>query len=100
MRQPPFSTEIPIVMLTAMSSDVQRAQALEAGTNDIWSKPFDMEIFCQRIGELLSKDKRSFCERVCFYQGVSTLTKPWDRMPVVRSAGAHPRGSPARSRPV
>lgn len=56
MRQPPFSTEIPIVVLTAMSSDVQQAQALEAGANDIWSKPFDMEIFRQRIGELLSKD--------------------------------------------
>jgi len=56
MRQPPFSAEIPIMMLTAMSSDVQRAQALEAGANDIWSKPFDMEIFRQRIEELLSKD--------------------------------------------
>jgi CheY-like chemotaxis protein len=55
-RQPPFRPEIPIVMLTAMSSDVQRAQALEAGANDIWSKPFDMKIFRQRIGELLSKD--------------------------------------------
>jgi len=56
MRQPPFSTEMPIVMLTAMSSDGERAQALEAGANDIWSKPFDMEIFRRRIGELLKKD--------------------------------------------
>lgn len=56
MRQPPFNMEIPIVMLTAMSSDGERAQALEAGANDIWSKPFDMEIFRRRIGELLKKD--------------------------------------------
>lgn len=56
MRQPPFSMEIPIVMLTAMSSDGERAQALEAGANDIWSKPFDMEVFRRRIGELLKKD--------------------------------------------
>lgn len=56
MRQPPFSMEMPIVMLTAMSSDGERAQALEAGANDIWSKPFDMEIFRRRIGELLKKD--------------------------------------------
>lgn len=56
MRQPPFNTEMPIVMLTAMSSDGERAQALEAGANDIWSKPFDMEIFRRRIGELLKKD--------------------------------------------
>jgi putative two-component system response regulator len=56
MRQPPFNMEIPIVMLTAMSSDGERAQALEAGANDIWSKPFDMEVFRRRIGELLNKD--------------------------------------------
>jgi len=56
MRQPPFSMEIPIVMLTAMSSDGERVQALEAGANDIWSKPFDMEVFRRHIGELLKKD--------------------------------------------
>jgi CheY-like chemotaxis protein len=56
MRQPPFSTEMPIVMLTAMNSDGERAQALEAGANDIWSKPFDMNVFRQRIGELLKRD--------------------------------------------
>ena len=56
MRQPPLSTEMPIVMLTAMSSEGERKQALEAGANDIWSKPFDMNVFRQRIGELLRKD--------------------------------------------
>jgi two-component system cell cycle response regulator len=56
MRQPPLSTEIPIVMLTAMSSEIERAQALEAGANDIWSKPFDIEVFRQRIGELIKKE--------------------------------------------
>jgi len=53
MRQPPLSTKIPIVMLTAMSSEGERARAMEAGANDIWSKPFDMEVFRQRIGEFL-----------------------------------------------
>jgi len=53
MRQPPLSTGMPIVMLTAMNSETERAQALEAGVNDIWSKPFNMEIFRQRIGDLL-----------------------------------------------
>jgi CheY-like chemotaxis protein len=56
MRQPPLSTEMPIVMLTAMSSEGERKQALEAGANDIWSKPFDMNVFRLRIGELLRKD--------------------------------------------
>jgi DNA-binding response OmpR family regulator len=43
-------------MLTAMSSETERAQALEAGANDIWSKPFDMDIFRKRIGEFIKKD--------------------------------------------
>ena len=55
MRQPPFNTQIPIVMLTAMSSEGEREDALEAGANDIWSKPFDMELFRQRIGEFIKK---------------------------------------------
>jgi CheY-like chemotaxis protein len=56
MRQPPFNMEFPIVMLTAMNSDMEHAQALEAGANDVWSKPFDMDVFRRRIGELLEKD--------------------------------------------
>ena len=56
MRQPPFSLEIPIVMLTAMNSDGEQAQALKAGANEIWSKPFDMETFRQRIRNLVKKE--------------------------------------------
>jgi two-component system cell cycle response regulator len=56
MRQPPLSSNIPIVMLTAMSSEGERVQSLEAGANEIWSKPFDMDVFRRRIGELLKID--------------------------------------------
>ncbi|HEX7619871.1 MAG TPA: response regulator [Anaerolineales bacterium] len=56
LRQPPFNKKIPIVMLTAMSGEGERTQALEAGANDMWTKPFDMDLFRQRIGELLKKD--------------------------------------------
>ena len=55
LRQTPINTKIPIVMLTAMSSEGERAQAMEAGANDIWSKPFDMSLFRRRIGELLKR---------------------------------------------
>jgi CheY-like chemotaxis protein len=51
----PFGKELPIVMLTAMSSDRERTQALEAGANDIWTKPFEMNLFRQRVGELIKK---------------------------------------------
>jgi CheY-like chemotaxis protein len=54
LRKLPFSMQIPIVMLTALSSVGERDQALEAGANDIWSKPFDMDVLRQRIGELIS----------------------------------------------
>jgi len=55
MRQPPFNAKIPIVLLTAMNSDGEQAQAMAAGANEIWSKPFDMQIFRQRIDELVKK---------------------------------------------
>jgi CheY-like chemotaxis protein len=53
LRQPPISASMPIVMLTAMNSDMEKQLALEAGANDIWSKPFDMDTFRRHIGELL-----------------------------------------------
>jgi CheY-like chemotaxis protein len=59
IRQAPINSKMPIVMLTAMNSESERAQALKAGANDIWSKPFDMTIFRQRIGELLKKGQSS-----------------------------------------
>ena len=43
----------PIVLLTAMNSELEKKDAIKAGANDIWSKPFDLELFRQRIGELL-----------------------------------------------
>jgi len=53
MRQPPTNAPMPIVMLTAMSSEVEKRQAQEAGANDVWSKPFDFDVFRKSVGELL-----------------------------------------------
>jgi len=53
LRQPPIGAKMPIVMLTAMNSNTEKQLALEAGANDIWSKPFDMDTFRRHIGELL-----------------------------------------------
>jgi CheY-like chemotaxis protein len=53
LRQPPLNVVVPIVLLTALNSDMERSLALKAGANDIWSKPFDMELFRQRVGEFL-----------------------------------------------
>lgn len=56
LRQSPFDPKIPIVMLTAMSGDKDRQQALDAGANDVWNKPFDMDMFKRRIVELIKKE--------------------------------------------
>jgi CheY-like chemotaxis protein len=53
LRQPPINADMPIIMLTAMNSEMEKALAIEAGANDIWSKPFDMDTFRRRIGELV-----------------------------------------------
>jgi len=54
LRRPPLNALVPIVLLTAMSSEMERHLALQAGANDIWSKPFDMDLFRHRVGELLN----------------------------------------------
>jgi CheY-like chemotaxis protein len=53
LRNPPLEIKIPIVMLTAMNSDTEKAHALEAGANEIWSKPYQMDAFTDRLRELL-----------------------------------------------
>jgi CheY-like chemotaxis protein len=55
-RQPPINAVMPIVMLTAMNSPTERSLALGAGADDIWSKPFDMDVFRQRVGEMLKEN--------------------------------------------
>jgi CheY-like chemotaxis protein len=57
LRQPPLNISVPIVMLTALNTGLDRQQALQAGANDIWSKPFDLDLFRKRIGELLNSSK-------------------------------------------
>jgi CheY-like chemotaxis protein len=53
LRLPPLKFAGPIVMLTAMNSETEKGQAKDAGANEIWSKPFDIELFRHRIIELL-----------------------------------------------
>ena len=53
LREPPVNAVGPIIMLTALNSEIEKQHALNAGANDIWSKPFDMGLFRQKIRELL-----------------------------------------------
>jgi CheY-like chemotaxis protein len=59
LRQPPYNICIPIVMLTAMNSESEQKRAREAGADEVWSKPFDMDVLRQRIGILLAGNGRT-----------------------------------------
>ncbi len=54
LREPPINADMPIIMLTAMNSEMEKALAVEAGANDVWSKPFDMDVFRRRVGEIVA----------------------------------------------
>jgi CheY-like chemotaxis protein len=55
LRQPPISASIPILLITAMRSDMETERALQVGANEVWAKPFEMERFLRRIKELLGE---------------------------------------------
>ncbi|MEZ0396950.1 MAG: response regulator [Anaerolineales bacterium] len=54
LREPPIGARMPIVMLSATVEESDRQSALQAGANDIISKPFDMEELRLRVRALLS----------------------------------------------
>ena len=47
---------VPILMLTALKTDEDRQEAIEAGANDFATKPVDMENLEKKIGQLLKID--------------------------------------------
>ena len=54
LRQSPINASCPIVMLTAMNSEIEKVRATAVGADDVMSKPFDMDLFRQRISVLLA----------------------------------------------
>ncbi len=54
LRKLPNCSTIPIVMLTAMDSDSEKILAKEAGADEVWSKPFDFDMFSIRVKELVN----------------------------------------------
>ena len=54
MRQDPYGKNVPIIMVTALSSKDDRLRAVEAGANDFISKPFERTELRVRTSSLLS----------------------------------------------
>lgn len=52
------TSHIPIILLTAWSTDEGRATGYKAGADAYIAKPFDMEVFLARISNLLEKQEK------------------------------------------
>jgi len=56
--------EIPIIMLTAKSEEVDVVTGLELGANDYMTKPFSPRILIARIKAVLSRKSSKYIETV------------------------------------
>lgn len=59
LRRDSATAAIPILMLTALSSELGRVAGLGAGASDFVTKPFSPRVLVQRIEELLQKTQNS-----------------------------------------
>src|SRR6266403_612680 len=59
LRRDPATASVPIIMLTALSSELARFTGLECGANDYVTKPFSPKLLVSRVGEMLSGSKAS-----------------------------------------
>jgi DNA-binding response OmpR family regulator len=55
LRRDPATVAVPIMMLTALSSELGRLAGLGSGASDFVTKPFSPRLLVQRIEELLQK---------------------------------------------
>jgi DNA-binding response OmpR family regulator len=55
LRRDPSTASIPIMMLTALSSELGRMAGLGSGASDFLTKPFSPRLLVARIEELLKK---------------------------------------------
>ncbi|HEV7926079.1 MAG TPA: response regulator transcription factor [Verrucomicrobiae bacterium] len=58
LRQDPATRSIPIVMLTARASEIDRVLGLELGADDYVTKPFSMRELVLRVKKLLHRQPR------------------------------------------
>ena len=55
LRQKPITQELPIIMLTAKSSQIDKIKGLDSGADDYMTKPFDIMELISRINALLRR---------------------------------------------
>ncbi len=55
LKQTPSTSTIPIIMLTAMSDELDELKGLELGADDYITKPFSMSVVLARVGAVLRR---------------------------------------------
>lgn len=68
LRSRPETAQIPVMMLTAKSSEYEKVIGLDAGADDYMAKPFGMMELLARIRALLRRSKRNLQEQ-CYQIG-------------------------------
>ena len=58
LRRGPTTASVPVIMLTAMSSQLARLTGLEAGANDYVTKPFNFKDLLSRVEAALAAPQR------------------------------------------
>jgi DNA-binding response OmpR family regulator len=53
LRRDPVTANVPIIMLTALNSQLSRLRGMEIGATDYFAKPFDFKKLVARIEDLL-----------------------------------------------
>ena len=53
LRRDPVTASVPIIMLTALNSQLSRLRGMETGATDYFAKPFDFKKLVARIEDLL-----------------------------------------------
>ncbi|MDP1854183.1 MAG: response regulator [Candidatus Omnitrophota bacterium] len=57
LKKEPFVRDIPVVMLSAMSRDIEKKKASEAGADDFIAKPVKKDDLINKIEEVLRRKK-------------------------------------------
>jgi len=57
LRREPATASVPIIILTAMSSELARFTGLECGANDYITKPFSPKQLVSRVGQMLGLEE-------------------------------------------
>ncbi|HEX2534714.1 MAG TPA: two-component regulator propeller domain-containing protein [Chitinophagaceae bacterium] len=58
MKNDPRTAHIPIILLTAMSSEATQVEGFQVGASDYITKPFTFEILASRIRNLMARQKQ------------------------------------------